>query len=324
MQSESGRNETRGEIPAPIAPSDITSAINQHAIVSITDARGQILYANEKFIEISGYSHAELIGQNHRIIRSGEHSDDFFENLWQTIRAGKTWQGTLCNRRKSGSRYWVESTIVPVLDETGLPCRYVAIRTDISSIARQQIVLKELQHASSKNTYNEFCQSVTLALSRAFDAAFVFIVEMSSTSPSSERGVHCIQTHASDCDDLSLSVDSASQLVSLGDRYVEGEDLARIAPDWFKETGFNAYIGVSLHDSEGQSSGIVGMIHTRPFPHEGALLLLKTLADRLNAEREREKMQSHLLRKRASAEGTVLCQYRHLGLGYCYRKSALD
>lgn len=77
MQSESGRNETRGEIPAPIAPSDITSAINQHAIVSITDARGQILYANEKFIEISGYSHAELIGQNHRIIRSGEHSDDF-------------------------------------------------------------------------------------------------------------------------------------------------------------------------------------------------------------------------------------------------------
>ena len=116
----------------------------------------------------------------------------------------------------------------------------------------------------------------------------------------------CIfQTLASDCDDLSLSVDSASQLVSLGDRYVEGGSRAH-CPGLVQETGFNAYIGVSCIDSEGQSSGIVGMIHTRPFPHEGALLLLKTLADRLNAERERRKMQSHLLRKRASAEDSTM------------------
>ena len=109
-------------------------ALDQHAIVSVADAVGNILYANQKFVEISGYSEAELVGKNHRLLKSGAHPHAFYEDMWRTISAGKVWHGTLCNRRKNGQLYWVESTIVPFLDENGLPYQYVSLRTDVSGI----------------------------------------------------------------------------------------------------------------------------------------------------------------------------------------------
>ncbi|MBI5164984.1 MAG: response regulator [Magnetospirillum sp.] len=107
-------------------------ALDQHAIVSITDTAGTILYANEKFCRISGYSAAELVGSNHRIVRSNAHSQQFFESMWRTITAGNVWHGEVCNRRKDGGLYWVAATIVPILDEAALPRQYIAIRTDIT------------------------------------------------------------------------------------------------------------------------------------------------------------------------------------------------
>ncbi|PCI38422.1 MAG: hypothetical protein COB46_11345 [Rhodospirillaceae bacterium] len=107
-------------------------ALDEHAIVSIADINGNITYVNEKFCTMSGYSCEELIGQNHRMLKSGLHSPEFYADLWATISSGNTWHGEIKNHQKDGDVYWVKATIVPILDEAGQPFQYISIRTDIT------------------------------------------------------------------------------------------------------------------------------------------------------------------------------------------------
>jgi diguanylate cyclase (GGDEF)-like protein/PAS domain S-box-containing protein len=108
-------------------------AVDAAAIFSETDLTGRITHVNDQFCAVSGYSREELLGQNHRMLNSGMHSADFFADMWRTIALGHVWKGEICNRAKDGSLYWVDSTMVPVINNaTGRVERYLSIRFDIS------------------------------------------------------------------------------------------------------------------------------------------------------------------------------------------------
>jgi PAS domain S-box-containing protein len=118
-------------------------ALDQHAIVATTDVQGKITYVNEKFCEISGYSRAELMGQDHNILNSGTHTKGYFKTMYRNVTSGKTWRGEICNKSKDGHLYWVETTIVPLMDSNGKPVRYLSIRADITM--RKQVELDLIQ-----------------------------------------------------------------------------------------------------------------------------------------------------------------------------------
>lgn len=132
-----GREDGLPSLPYRETEDFIRYALDSAAIVAITDVRGTITFVNGKFCEITGYTQAELIGSNHRILRSGVHDADFFREMYRHIAQGRIWHGEICNRRKDGTLYWVDTTIVPHVSLSGKVDSYTAIRFDITS--RKQV-----------------------------------------------------------------------------------------------------------------------------------------------------------------------------------------
>jgi PAS domain S-box len=124
---------------------DYKTGLDFHNIISVADRKGRIIEVNDTFCRVSGYTRDELLGQDHRIVNSGRHPQEFFAEMWRTIASGHPWRGEVCNRAKSGELYWVESSIIPILDTKGRPEKYISIRTDVTHIKRTEQRLLDAQ-----------------------------------------------------------------------------------------------------------------------------------------------------------------------------------
>ncbi|WP_413406356.1 PAS domain-containing protein [Paenibacillus amylolyticus] len=138
-------NEFRSRLKGSLHQlSDLKFALDESSIVALTDRKGKIQYVNDKFCEISQYERDELIGKDHRIINSGYHGKSFMKNLWDTISSGKVWNGEILNRARDGSHYWVNTTIVPFLDNDGEPYQYLAVRSEVTKLKSVEAELQKM------------------------------------------------------------------------------------------------------------------------------------------------------------------------------------
>lgn len=159
-------------------------AIDQAVIVGVTDVKGNIIYANDNFCRISGYSHDELIGNDHQILNSGLHSKDFFRQMYRQIARGCVWRGEFCNRAKDGKEYWVDTTIVPQLGPNGKPIAYTAIRVDITARKHAEAKIVDLANNDSltglcnRSVLKEKLQEAVEKCQRSADTFAVLLLDL--------------------------------------------------------------------------------------------------------------------------------------------------
>ena len=157
-------------------------ALDEHAIVSSTDVAGRIIHVNDKLCEISGFLREELIGQNHRMLKSNFHNKSFYKNLWETISSGNIWHDVICNLSKEGEEYWVDSTIVPFIDDQGKPYKYVSIRTDVTNIRLNEQRLERSQEFANIGSWDWNIKTGDLYWSDRIWPLFGYDKEITETS----------------------------------------------------------------------------------------------------------------------------------------------
>ena len=168
---------------------NIKMALDESAIVAITNQKGVITFVNDKFCEISKYSREELIGKDHKIINSGYHSKEFIKNIWQTIASGGIWKGEIKNIAKDGNHYWVDTTIVPSLNDKGKPTQYTAIRADITAKkkAEEELIEAKKIAENSVKIKDEFLRNMSHEIRTPMNSIIGFTDLLLETDLNSEQ-----------------------------------------------------------------------------------------------------------------------------------------
>ncbi len=138
----------------------LARAMNEHAMVSLTDRDGRLVYVNDRLCAISGYARDELLGRDHRILKSEAYSPEFFARLWQSLARGEVRRAQLQNRHRDGSMYWVEATMLAEFDEDGVPIHYLVVRTDVTRRERLRAGFEALAHEAGEQTLGTIVQAM--------------------------------------------------------------------------------------------------------------------------------------------------------------------
>jgi diguanylate cyclase (GGDEF)-like protein/PAS domain S-box-containing protein len=221
-------------------------AIDQAVIVAITDVSGTITYANDRFCDISGYSREELLGNNHRILRSGIHSREFFRKMYRCLAQGNVWRGELCNRAKNGDLYWVDTVITPQLGPEGKPVAYMAIRVDITARKKAEA---QIYHAARHDVLTGLLNRAALLedlsqrLERPQQKLIVYLLDLD--------GFKCVNDTLGHAAGDALLKQLSSRLKSITSK---GDLVARLGGDEF------AIVQVSSGDECEQATWLSGAV----------------------------------------------------------------
>ncbi|WP_196139118.1 PAS domain-containing protein [Aliikangiella sp. G2MR2-5] len=282
----------------PVNFDEFFKGMNRHAIITLTDIRGTIIYVNKKFCEISGYKENELIGQNHRILKSGWHSNDFYRDMWLTISKGNVWQGVICNRAKDSNLYWVESTICRVFDENQKKQFYLSIRTDVTQLVQRKRINEIFAEVSSHifRGFEKYYEKLARALQEAFNVSVGFIVvfkkKESKTSYHSFFYSDNIVVNATD-----LFTDAGCHWISQNKSIFIGNDLAKELPDSILEikNGFKALATETLIGQNGEVLGFIGVLDEQTFTRREYISdILKVRSEVIASEVERWNAENAL------------------------------
>ena len=262
----------------------IKEGLEKTSIIAVTDSKGVITYVNSKFCEISGYEQQELIGKTHKIINSGFHDKDFFKGMWSSISSGNIWRGEIKNRDKEGHQYWVDTTIIPILEEDGTPYKYISIRNVITS---QKLMAEIMSSLVSLNNLqnNKLYNSLLLEAVRILEMkSCIFSLK---TKEDTFKTVAVVQD-GKVCEpfEYSLEENPCIKTVSCIGIHIEN-DLQKAFPacTYAVENGLNSYIGVPLNDSEGNTLGILCLMDSKKIKHEGLFTqIINLVATRLKDE----------------------------------------
>jgi len=213
--------------------SDYKFALDESSIVAITDQSGIIKYVNQNFCNISKYSREELIGQDHRIINSGHHDKEFIRELWRTIAKGNIWRGELKNKAKDGSVYWVDTTIVPFLDDKNKPYQYVAIRSDITQrkLAEEENMILNLELENRVKERTEELESFSYSVSHDLRAplrainGYARILEEDYLSNFDEEGVRLLGEVQNNARKMGILIDDLLSFSRLGKKEIRKSEL---------------------------------------------------------------------------------------------------
>ena len=276
---------------------DLKQAMDQVVIMAVTDPEGHILEVNQAFCEISGYGPEALIGQDHRILNSGHHSQSFFSDLWATIQSGRVWRGEIRNRAKDGHFYWVDTVIVPRMDAEGRPRSYTALRLDITGkkeaeaqAAESLRLLNSLVEGTEGQRGRAFLQHFAGHVQAALGVRWVMVAEFLDDLPVRARivagrdGHEGVEPFTYELKDAPCEGVAQGRICFYPDRVCEKFPEDRI----LTEMGSEAFLGIPICNKGDKPIGVLAVLDDRPMVEDPALRsVLKVFAARAGAELER-------------------------------------